>query len=285
MKIGVLGWVVSDLTDVNYDKVRWTVEQGFHGMGAHLTVPADMVSDETIVKVTEAFAGQELEFLQLWGPYPCIISPEEEIRRQGVAGARAIVRLAAKLGVPGSGLRPTSLSPRGDWWPHPDNHRPETEERFYRSLCEVLETAEAYDINLILETHVTTVLNSAHRIRRIIERTGSDRLKVNLDPVNFVGDLPTAYNPTPMIHDLFDQLSPFQDTVHLKDFRLEDRFVVHVAETVVGTGLMDLDTVLRRAFETDPEGYLVIEHLPVNLIPLARKNLVEEMERLGIPVG
>jgi sugar phosphate isomerase/epimerase len=111
MKIGILGLIASDLTDVDYNKIRWAAEVGFHGVGAHLTVPGDKVSDDTVTRVKAVFADQNMPFLQLWGPYPCIISSDEDIRRAGVAGAQAIVRLAARLGVSEAGVRPHKPQP------------------------------------------------------------------------------------------------------------------------------------------------------------------------------
>jgi sugar phosphate isomerase/epimerase len=284
MKIGLLGLIVGDLRDVTYNKIRFAAELGFHGLGAHLTVPAETISDRTIVTVKSMIGDQNQDFLQLWGQYPCIISPDESVRRAGVMQAREIVKLAAKLGVPGAGVRPTSLNPRGDWWPHPDNFKPETEDRFVKSLLEILETANDYGVNIILEIHQTTLLNTANNVRRVIERTGSPRVKVNIDPCNFIGDLKTAFNPASMVCELFDELGQYADTVHLKDYYLEDRFVLHIAETVIGTGIMDLDTVLRCAQQVLPNGYLVIEHLPVSLIPLAKRNLTQKIMELGIPL-
>ena len=285
MKLGLLGLIQSDLTDVNYNKIRWAAELGFHGLGAHLTGPADAVSIETAQTAKSVIADQGLEFLQLWGPYPPIISPDEGIRQAGVAAAREIVKLAARMGVPGAGVRPTSLNPSGDWWPHPDNHSQESEDRFVRSLREILETAEDHDVNIILETHITTVLNSPQRIKRIIERVASERIKLNLDPANFIGDLTTAFNPTPIINELFDVLGPYTDTVHVKDFYLEDRLILHISETVTGTGMMDLDTILRRTQALSPDMYAIIEHLPLSQVPQAKRNLTRKIQDLGLPLG
>lgn len=285
MRIGALGVIVGDLTDVDYNKIRWASELGFHGLGAHITVPAESISDHTIANVKAAFAGQGMAFLQVWPLYPCIISPDESVRRAGVAQARESVKLAAKLGVSGSGVRPTSLSPRGDWAPHPDNYKPETEDRFVHSLNEILQTAHDLGIDIILEMHQTTLLKDARTVRRVIDRIGSPRLKVNIDPVNFVNSLEVAFNPAPMIQELFDLLGPFVDTVHVKDFYLQDHFVLHISETVVGTGIMDIDMVLRRAHETQPGGYVIIEHLPISLVPLAKRNLTERIQALNIPIG
>ncbi len=60
---------------------------------------------------------------------------------------------------------------------------------------------------------------------------------------------------------------------------------VHIAETVPGTGMMDLETALLRLQQAQPDGYAVIEHLPVNLIPLAKRNLTDLAKRLGLPIG
>ena len=285
MKIGVLGLIMSDLTDVNYNLIRRAVDLGFHGVGAHLTVPANTVSSETAATVKSVIADQDVDFLQLWGPYPCIISRDESVRQAGVAQARDIVKLAAKMGVPGSGVRPTSLNPRVDWWPDPDNYAPETEDRLVKSLKEIIATADDFGVDIILETHQTSTLNSAQSIQRIIERTESKRVKVNLDPANFMGDLQTAFNPAPTINELFDLLEPYIDTVHVKDVYVEDHFLVHISETVIGTGIMDLDTVLRRAYNAQPDGYVIIEHLPMSQIPLAKRNLDQKLKSLGLPVG
>jgi sugar phosphate isomerase/epimerase len=285
MKIGLLGLVWSDWTDVDYNKIRYAAELGFHGVGAHLTVPARTITEELAAHVKSVYDEQNMPLLQIWGPYPCIISPDETIRKAGVEGARDLVKLAAKMGVKESGVRPTSLNPRGDWFPHPDNFKPETEDRLVKSLVEILETAEAHDIDIVLETHVTTTLNTAQRIKRVIERTGSNRLRVNLDPCNFVGNLQIACNPAPMIHEIFDVLGEYIATTHVKDFYLEDRFTVHISETVIGTGMMDFDTVLECVNRVKPDGYVVIEHLPINLIALAKRNLTEKIKALGLPLG
>lgn len=110
-------------------------------------------------------------------------------------------------------------------------------------------------------------------------------MKLNLDPCNFVGYFKIVFNPTPMVNDLFDILEPYIATVHCKDYYLENRFVVHISETVIGLGMMDVDTILRRLHAAKPDGYAVIEHLPLNLITLAKQNLTANVQALGLPLG
>jgi sugar phosphate isomerase/epimerase len=284
MKIGLLGLISSDLTDVNYDKMRFASDLGFHGVGAHLNCPADTVSDQTAKNARSAFDDQGLDFIQLWGPYPCIIGEDETVRQEGIRQAQNIIKLASKLGVSESGVRPTSLNPAGAWTPHKDHYKPEVEDRLVDSLKEILKVAEDYDIDLILEAHVGTVLRSSQAIKRVIERTESKRMKLNLDSVNYVGDFATAYDSAPMINEMFDLVGEYTATIHVKDFYLENRLTMHVTETVIGTGMMDLETVLKRSYEWNPNGYLVIEHLPIALIPLAKRNLTELCNQYGIPI-
>ena len=207
------------------------------------------------------------------------------MRRAGVAEVRALIGLTARLGVPAVGVRPTGLNPRGDWWPHPDHYRPETLDRFVRSLDEIVAAARGAGVRVVLEGHQTSVLDSARTIRGVIERTDPGVVRVNIDPCNFITDLRTAFDPAPMLRETFDLLGPYWDTVQLKDYYLEDRLVLHVSETVIGTGLMDFDTILTRAYRDQPDGYVVIEHLPLNLIPMAMRNLTTKIRALGIPLG
>jgi sugar phosphate isomerase/epimerase len=282
MRFGVLGVIWSDWTDVTYQSVAFARELGFSGMGAHLTVPGSSISDRVAANVRECIDGNGLDFFQLWGPYPTIISADEEVRRAGVEGARDIVRLAARIGVPEAGVRPTSHNPRGDWWPHPENHSQASEDRLVRSISEILETAVVEGVGIVLEVHSTSTLDTVERVRRVIERTDPEHVRVNIDTVNFVRDLPTAFDPTPMIDEFFDVLGSQCSTVQVKDFYLEDRFVVHISETIPGTGMMDLDTVLRRTAALGNDMYAVIEHLPVGQIGLAKQNLTERAQALGL---
>ncbi len=284
MRFGVLGVIWSDWTDVTSESVAFARHLGFAGMGAHLTVPAATVMDAVADNVRASIDANGLEFLQVWGPYPTVISPDEEVRRRGVEGARDIARLAARLGVPASGMRPTSHNPRGEWWPHPENHSQASEDRLVRAIDEVLEVAVPLGVGIVLEKHATSTLDSAQRVKRVIERTDPRHVRVNIDPANFVADLATAFDPTPMINELFDVLGEHCAMVHVKDYDLEDRFIVHISEAIPGTGMMDLDTVLKRTAALGPDSYAIVEHLPLGQIGQAKGHLTERAAALGIEV-
>jgi sugar phosphate isomerase/epimerase len=273
MNIAVQGIFTTDLSEVTYERVRFASELGFKGFGAHINVPAEQIPIARIDTARARLADQDMALLQVWGAYPSIISPDESVRRAGVAQVHALCKLCARVGAPGVGVRPTSLNPRGDWWPHADNYLPETEDRLVGSLNEILRVACDLGLRVVLECHQTSTLDSPQTIRRVIERTDPAHVRVNLDPCNFVSDLRTAFHPQAMLRACFDVLGEFTDTVHLKDYYLEDRFVVHISETILGTGLMDWCTLLTLAQANQPDGWLMIEHLPVSQIAQAKQNL------------
>ncbi len=273
MKIAVQGIFTTDLSEITYERVRFATELGFKGFGAHITVPAEHIPQSRIDTARARLADQDMALLQLWGAYPSIISPDARVRQAGVAQVHEICKVCAQLGAPGVGVRPTSMNPRGDWWPHADNYLPETEDRLVHSLNEILVVARDLGLRLVLECHQTSTLDSPTTIRRVIERTDPAQVRVNLDPCNFISDLRTAFHPQAMLRACFDILGKFADTVHLKDYYLEDRFVVHISETILGTGLMDWHTLLTLAHINQPDGWLMIEHLPVSQIAQAKQNL------------
>jgi sugar phosphate isomerase/epimerase len=103
-----------------------------------------------------------------------------------------------------------------------------------------------------------------------------------MDPVNFVRDLDQAYHNTGLVNDLFDTLSFATVAAHVKDVTVEDRLVVHIEECVPGQGHLDLETFLRRFDECCPQGVVLIEHLPAERIPEARRALLEFARRAGL---
>jgi|FLYN01.1.fsa_nt_gi sugar phosphate isomerase/epimerase len=283
MRLGVTGMIPGDF-NVDDKLARRIVELGFTGVGAHWTQPLDALTPAVRQRFLAALEQQGLQLVQFWGLYPSIISPDEQVRQTGVRTVREIVKIGAELGAAMVGVRPTSLNPRGDWWPHPDNYAPETEDRLVRSLRDIAAACEIHGIPIALECHVTTTLNSAEGVRRIVERTESTWVKVNMDPVNYVRDLHAAYHTTELIHHLFDVLGPYVASAHIKDLYLEDRLVVHISETVPGTGILDFDTFFRRFEALLPDGYAIVEHLPESLIPQAAAFVIQKLADLNITI-
>jgi sugar phosphate isomerase/epimerase len=283
MRLAVTGMIPGDF-NVDDNLARKIAELGFTGVGAHWMQPPEALSPATCKRVRSVLEQQGIRLIQFWGHYSSIVSPDEFVLQAGVNTMREIIRLAAELGAPMVGVRPTSLNPRGDWWPHPDNYAPATEDRLVRSLREIAAASEVHGVQIALECHVTTTLDSAESVRRVIQRAESPWIKVNMDPVNFVSDLRAAFNTTALVNHLFDVLGPYVVSAHVKDLYVEDRHVAHISETIPGDGIFDFDTFFRCYEALLPDGYAFIEHLPEGQIPQAAAFVIQKLAKLHIPI-
>ncbi len=274
------GW--NNITEEVAHKV---LDLGFTGLGLHYNGdPLEQDLDEAL-RIKAILDDHDIEIVQFWGSYPCIICDDEDARREGVRIGRNTVQRAAELGAITASIRPTSLHPTSQWGPHPLNYAPATEDRLVRSLSEIAEVCEVHQVPVTLEVHVTTTLRDAETIRRLIERTGSKWIRVNADLVNFVSDFRTAYDTTTMINHVFDVLGPYILTAHLKDVVVDAPLVVHISEALPGTGLLDWDTLFRRFEALLPDGYALIEHLrDYNDVMKARDFVVGKLNALNIPI-
>ena len=131
---------------------------------------------------------------------------------------------------------------------------------------------------------MTSTLNSATSVQRIVEAAQSQWIKVTLDPVNFINDIRSAHHTTDLVNDLYDILGPYIAAAHIKDVYVEDRHVVHISETIPGDGIFDFDTFFRRFEALLPEGYGFIEHLPESQIPQANVYVRQKLKQLNIPI-
>lgn len=285
MRLGVAGAIIpralSDMTD---EVAARLAELGFTGVGVHFAGDPEAMPGAELARVRDLLAAYGIRVAQSWGWQQPLVHQDAEVRARGVARLRHAVRVAADLGAETVMSGPGSRNPRGPWSPHPDNHTPEAEDALVSSLQEAAAACEAHGIPIALECHVVSTLDSPARVQRVLERVGSPWIGVSLDPINFIGDLPTLYHSTDLVNELFDRLGSNILGAHVKDAYVEDRLVVHISETVPGQGLFDLDTFFRRFEATCPDGYALVEHLPDHLVPQAAEHVRGRLQRLGIPL-
>jgi len=214
--------------------------------------------------------------------YPSLVHPDAAVRTLGVEAMIAVLRAGVRLGAGNVYIRPGSLNPRGPWTPHPENHRPETRDRLVESLRPICRAAEDLGIPAAIEGHVVSPLDSPEVIREVVDRVASSALRFNADPVNLIRDLDVAYDNRDLLNRLFDLLGSIIVCAHAKDVTVQDRLVVHVEECVPGQGYLDQELFLQRFQNCCPNGVVLIEHLPAERVPEARRALLEFAQRGGL---
>lgn len=279
MKLGVAGLLGSG----DAASIRAVREMGFTVASWHIPNLGLMADHARLVSVREALDDAGLELCQLLPPqYPSLVDPDPDVRAAGVRVLVALLDAAMLMGAPNIYIRPGSLNAAGPWTPHPDNHAPATLDRLVESLRLVTPHAEARGVQLALEGHVVSPVYSSRVMREVVDRVGSASFGVNADVVNLISNLDEAFHPSALVDEFFDLLGAHVMCGHCKDVTVGNRLVVHIEECVPGQGRIDHEQVLQRFQAACPHGAMLIEHLPADQVPGARRAVLGAAERAGL---
>ena len=272
MYIGVQALRPLDIRKFSAKHARKHKDLGFQAIEARFLNPENITFDD-LKKLKEILDSHDLKTGKINGAYNDLVLDSEELRKIGIKTFGLLCQFGRFLETDTVYVRPGSLSPDGSWFAHEKNRNVEIENRLIQSLKEVCRQAESFGVNLALEGHMLSPLYSPKQIKRVIESVGSSVLGFNMDPVNFIGTLEEAFDPTSVVNELFDELGPYIVGAHFKDYKIDNKLVFHVEETVLGSGLMDQVTYLKRFNEICSDKFLLIEHLDDIEVPDAKKYL------------
>lgn len=286
MRLGVVGLVPGDPRAIRGEHLRRVRALGvsaacFHASGAVLQ--AVTAAELRVCRRRYADAGLELAQLGV-GYGECLFDPDPAVR---AAVQRTIARgleAGRELGAGVVLIRTGSLSATGSYGPSPRNHEPDRLETLTAELRSVAAAAEQAELTVVVETHNLTILGTPELTRFVIDLVDSPRLRVVLDYVNHFQSLQQAYASTDRINHVFDLMGPVAAIGHLKDLLPADGFVVHLNEAAPGEGCLDLATALRRWQALQPDGYMLVEHLPDERIPGAVANAQRIAAAAGVPI-
>lgn len=265
-----------------FDMVR---ALGFAGFGHHFGGDPAEVTEEACARARETWESIPLELAQFALLYrECLFDPDEAVRRRIIAKIKAGNRVARWLRAGVHLIRPGSRNPAGSWTPHPDNHTPESVARFVETLGEIADDAERNEVTIVVESHVVSLMRSPEVCAEVVERVGSPRIRIVMDPVNHFESIHQAFNSTERLNQIFDVLGPIAPIGHAKDITVGNHLVSHLDEAVPGEGLLDYATFLKRFHAANPDGYLLIEHIPPEKVPPANAYIRRVAEETGVEV-
>jgi sugar phosphate isomerase/epimerase len=258
----------------------------FTGFGFHL-------SSNDVFGITagdcEAFnrfiAGKDLDLVQFGITYnECLFDPNPAVRESITARINQGAEIARQLKAHAYLIRPGSLNPDGPWTSHRNNHLPESMERLIQTLKPIARKAGTEGVTIIMETHAISIMDSPETCKAIVESVGSDNLRIVMDAVNHFQSFQQVYDSTNRLNRIFDVMGPISPVAHIKDIKVKNGLVLHIDEEVPGEGELDLALMLKRFDALYPDGYGLIEHLPISKIPLANANVRRVAADHGIDV-
>jgi L-ribulose-5-phosphate 3-epimerase len=280
MKLGVVG-LLPAWEQIDLEAARRVRAAGYRGVSVFFQRPLE-ADPAAVRKLRSVLDEAGLQVAQANGWYEVLVHPDERLRAEGIRGLQALTHIGRLLDAKTVYVRPGSLSAQGAWYPHPENYATRTFERLVNSLRQAAQTARAEAMVLALEGHVLSLLDTPQRMRDVIEAVDSPALRFNTDPVNFIGTVKDAYDPSRVLNELVSLLGQYTVAAHLKDMAVQDKLVLHIDEVVIGEGSMDYDRLLRQLEQINPDLYGIIEHLPDEKIPQARAGLMRAAEKAGI---
>ena len=281
MRSGVVGLLPRDPRSVTAADAQHARELGFTGSSVQLGEP-DTYSMDEFRRLGDLLPAEGIVVAQANGTYPSLISLDSAVREAGIEGMKRHMQATHALRAETLYIRPGGLNPVGPWYPHPDHHQDAAFERAVESIAAVAEIAEAEGISLVVEGHVLSVLDRPERIAELFRRIPTQALGFNLDPVNFMGSIWDAWDPDPVYARLLEASRGRIRAAHWKDYTLEDRLVLHIEEVPLGQGVVDHAAWLTALDEIAPRAWVLIEHLPPELIPAAKRELDAAMSQAGL---
>jgi len=286
MRLGVVGYIPGDPRLITKDHLDCVKSVGFSSANFH--GPGDQLGDVTTTdchRVKGLYADAGLELTQFGIGYKeCLFDPDEAVRDRVVGFINRGIEVGRELKADMTLIRTGSLNPSGSYNPTPRNHEPGRKEQLVETLRRIAEKAQAEGMTMVIETHLLTIMGSPEINKEIIDAVGSDRIRVVMDFVNHFQNLDQVYDSTARINRIFDLMGPIAPVGHFKDIRISSGLVLHIDEEIPGKGVLDLATALRRWECIYPDGYMLIEHLAEDKIPLAAKNTRRIAQEAGVEI-
>ena len=274
MRLGVVG-LCGDFRTLTLDEIAKIKALEFTGLSFHFrSAEIPSVPPDTCSRCVQMLEDANLDLVQFGITYEeCLFHPDAAVRKAAIASVQSGMATAASLNAHHYLFRPGSLNPDGAWTSHPDNHLPESMERLIDTLKPIAEHAEQHELTLVMETHAVSIMGSPEICREIVERVGSERLRIVMDFVNHFQTLLQVYNSEERLNHIFDVMGPVAPMAHIKDISVQNGLVLHLNEEVPGEGELEVGVALKHFDELYPNGYGLIEHLPAEKIPLANANV------------
>lgn len=286
MRLGVVGMMPSDFRMINSNHLAAVRALGLSGVGFHAEGRGLFkVTDRECAQVRETFAAAGMDLVQFGIGYPdCLFAPEAGARDEVVGVIGRGIEVAAELGAGVCLIRTGSLSPHGSYFPTAENHTAQNWKHLIETMRRITDKAESVGQTVVIETHLLTILDSPEANYNAIAEVGSARMRVVMDYVNHFPTMHSVFQSTERLNHIFDLMGPVSGVGHCKDIRFGKGLVLHIDEAIPGEGLLDLHTALRRWHALDPDGYMLLEHLPDADYPLAAANTQRIAAEAGVEI-
>ena len=286
MRLGVCGMIPGEFVQTSGQDLDAIRALGLSGAAFHYA--GDKMSQlnaHDLRNVRQTFETAEMDLVQFGiGFGECLFDPDASVRKRVIEKIESGIEVARQLNAMGCLIRTGSLNPAGSYVPSRENRTPDARAQLVDTLKAVAAKAETEGVDVVIETHVLTIMGTPEINRDVLADVGSARMSVVMDYVNHFQNLDQVYDSTKRIEHIFSIMNPISILGHCKDIKMSPGLVLHIDEEIPGDGELDLATALRLWHEAHPDGYMLLEHLPNEQYPRAAANALEVIRANNIPL-
>ena len=238
-------------------------------------------TDSEIRELNQVLKEKDLLFYTI---HVCInnIHPDLTERRKINKRVAENVEAAERLGLSFIVTHTGSCADRATL-PHRDNWTKETWDTSVKAIRQILNDTSGSKVSLGIEALNPCNINNPWAHVRLREDVGDPRVKVTLDPQNMI-NLNTYYRMTEVVNECFDLLGEDICYAHCKDVKLKDTMLPAFEWVVAGTGTEDFETYLVRLSLMKYTRPFLLEFLPKEKYPLAKKYIEETAKKVGVEI-
>ena len=188
---------------------------------------------------------------------------DEELRAERIEALRAILRTSDLMGCHGSVILVGSVAAADRIAAiDPYMYTAECRTEFRDIVLRVLDDLDLRHTKLLIEPWPNSFFYRPEAILEFLESVDHPRVALHLDQMNMVGP-DTYFRTTELINTTFDLLAPHIGGVHFKDVLWDwSHMLLRLDEVLIGDGVLDYETYLRRLLELEGDVICFCEHLP-----------------------
>jgi sugar phosphate isomerase/epimerase len=251
------------------------------GYGAAVCPPVTLNEPERMIAIREAFSQNDVMLAEI-GVWNNMLDPDPDKRAANIEANIQKLALADEMGV----LCCVNIagSYHQSLWdgPHPFNLCGSIYHLTVQNVRHILDTVKPKRTFFCLETMPWVIPDSSESYLRLIQEIDHPMFGVHLDPVNMISSPSLYFKNAAFLRDCFSKLGPWIISCHGKDILMEERLTVHLNEVRPGLGVLDYTVFLQELNRLPRDVPLILEHLPQEEYPLARKYLIDLAREIGL---
>ncbi|MEY8355105.1 sugar phosphate isomerase/epimerase family protein [Lachnospiraceae bacterium 54-53] len=226
------------------ERIKFVHDQGFTCVHLALakTVKEHSVENSALTPgyaayLRKKFAENDVDIAVL-GCYLNLAHPDPEEIKKIQERYFAHLRFASVLGCSVVGTE--TGAPNAEYRYEPACHTEAALQTFIKNFRPVVECAEKFGVIMAIEPVWSHIVCDSRRALQVLKEINSPNLRIILDPVNLLS-VENSGHYEQVIAEAIEDLGPYTDVLHMKDFVIRDGRVVSGAP---GTGVMKYDVIM-----------------------------------------